>query len=251
MTRWLEPVRAALDACERPVACFVRDDDGGWADDRLIAMLDVFERHAVPIDVAVIPDALTPALAARLAARSTGGAGGVLHLHQHGRAHTNHEPPDRRACEFGAARSIHELRADVSAGFERLQSLLADAFEPVFTPPWNRCVDALGGILADVGHRVLSRDHTAGTVGHPRVAEVPVNVDWFGSTKGERWTREQLGERIALRIAGGGPLGLMLHHGVTDDDELADVESVVSLLAGHAAVAPTSILAHAGRSTDL
>lgn len=242
MTDWLRPVRDALDALDRPVGCFVRDDDGGWADDRLFAMLDVFERHAMPIDVAVIPDALGPQLADALVART---GQGVLHLHQHGCAHVNHEPPDRRKCEFGAARPVETLHHDVARGWDRLTSMLGDAVEPVFTPPWNRCVDELGGVLAAVGLRVLSRDHTAGLIGHPDVAEVAVNVDWFGSTKGERWTREQLGDRIADRIAAGGPLGLMLHHGVTDDAELVDIEHLVALLATHPMVTSGSILSHA------
>lgn len=245
MTDWLRPVRDALDALDaldRPVGCFVRDDDGGWADDRLFAMLDVFERHAMPIDVAVIPDALGPELAGALAARA---GQGVLHLHQHGCAHVNHEPPDRRKCEFGAARPVETLHDDVARGWDRLTSMLGDAVEPVFTPPWNRCVDELGGILATVGLRVLSRDHTAGLIGHPDVAEVAVNIDWFGSTKGERWTREQLGDRIADRITAGGPLGLMLHHGVTDDAELVDIEHLVALLATHPMVTRGSILSHA------
>lgn len=241
MTDWLRPVRDALDTVQRPVACYVRDDDGGWADDRLFAMLDVFERHAMPIDVAVIPDALEAPLADALRARV---AGGVVHLHQHGCAHVNHEPPERRKCEFGAARLHGELLFDVARGWERLETLLGDAVEPVFTPPWNRCVDELGGMLADVGLRVLSRDHTAGRIGHPAVAEIPVNVDWFGSTKGERWTRDQLGERVAARI-GEGELGLMLHHGVTDDAELADIEQLVAVLAAHPMVMRTSLLQHA------
>jgi hypothetical protein len=248
VTDWLDPVRAALDARGEPVTCFVRDDDGGWADDRLFAMLDVFERHAMPIDVAVIPDALEPDLAGRLSARAR--AGGCLHLHQHGRAHVNHEPPERRKCEFGAARSFAELHADIARGWDRLVALLGETAEPVFTPPWNRCVDEVGGILADVGHRVLSRDHTAGTIGHREVAEVPVDVDWFGSTKGERWSRAELGARIATRIDEG-RLGLMLHHGVTDDAELADIEAVIALLAGHPVVARSSILGVAAGSTHV
>ena len=238
MNDWLAPVREALDARATPVATFVRDDDGGWADDRLFAMLDVFERHGVPIDVAVIPEALGRRLADQLLERH---AHGGLHLHQHGRSHTNHEPTDRRKCEFGPARSIDALRADVVAGRRRLLEFLGDAAEPVFTPPWNRCVDELGGALAAAGHRVLSRDRSAGTVGHPAVVEVPITVDWFGSTKGARWSRAQLGRHIAAELADGGALGIMLHHGVTGDDELAEIERLVELLSRHHSASPTSI----------
>ena len=240
MSNWLAPVCDALDARATPIATFVRDDDGGWADDRLCAMLDVFERHAVPIDVAVIPESLGRTLADQLLRRH---ARGGLHLHQHGRSHTNHEPADRRKCEFGPARNIDALRADVVAGRRRLHELLGDAAEPVFTPPWNRCVDALGDALAAAGHRVLSRDRSAGNIGNPTVVEVPITVDWFGSTRGERWSRAELGQRIATELSGDGPIGIMLHHGVTGDDELDEIERLVALLASHHSVSPTSILA--------
>ena len=45
MTMWLDPLRAALDDTPRPVDFFFRDDDAGWDDERLFAMLEVVERH--------------------------------------------------------------------------------------------------------------------------------------------------------------------------------------------------------------
>jgi peptidoglycan/xylan/chitin deacetylase (PgdA/CDA1 family) len=240
---WLRPVRDALDARSTPVDTFVRDDDGGWADDRLTAMLDVFERRRVPIDVAVIPDALGRTLADQLLERH---ARGGLHLHQHGRSHTNHEPADHRKCEFGAARGVEAIHRDVAEGHQRLRELLGDAAEPVFTPPWNRSVDELGAAVVAAGHRVLSRDRSAGSIGHPGLIEIPVTVDWFGSTKGERWSRVELGRRLAAELAGDDPVGIMLHHGVTGDDELAEIEALVTLLASHDAAAPSSILTLAG-----
>jgi peptidoglycan/xylan/chitin deacetylase (PgdA/CDA1 family) len=248
VTGWLDPLRAALDARATPVDVFVRDDDAGWADERLDALLAVTDRLGVPIDVAVIPDELDAARATRLAARTTGG---LVHLHQHGRAHTNHEPVGSRKCEFGASRSTERLRADVLAGWERLRSLLGNTAEPVFTPPWNRCADELGPILLDAGHRVLSRDRSAGWLDVDGLAEVAVTVDWFAG----RWTpdgppavaqRDVLAERLGTELAGEGPVGLMLHHGVTDEDELADVAAVLDVLASHPLVRPTSILALAG-----
>lgn len=249
MTTWLDPLRVALDARATPVDVFVRDDDAGWADQRLDALLAVTDRVGIPIDVAVIPDELDVARAARLSTRTTGG---LVHLHQHGRAHTNHEPAGSRKCEFGASRSTERLRTDVLAGWERLRSLLGEAAEPVFTPPWNRCVDELGPVLLDAGHRVLSRDRSAGRLGVDGLAEVAVTVDWFAG----RWTpdgpptaprREELAERLGAELAGGCPVGLMLHHGVTDDDELDDVAAVLDVLASHPQVRPTSILALAAR----
>ena len=78
---WLDPVRAALDAAPAPVPVFFRDDDAGWEDDRLFALLDRFAVAGLPMDVAVIPAALHGELVDELGARARAGE---VHLHQHG-----------------------------------------------------------------------------------------------------------------------------------------------------------------------
>jgi len=57
---WLEPLRQVVERATVPVDFFFRIDDVGWEDDRLFPLLDLFEQRAVPIDLAVIPQALTP-----------------------------------------------------------------------------------------------------------------------------------------------------------------------------------------------
>src|SRR4051794_7609648 len=122
--RWLHPVARALDAAPAPVAFFFRDDDAGWGDARLAALLDVFASHATWLDLAVIPRALDAGLARELLARE--GVG----LHQHGLAHANHEPEGLRRCEFGPARPAALQRADIVEGRERLEDLLGERAEP-------------------------------------------------------------------------------------------------------------------------
>jgi len=56
---WLDPVREALDARASAALIFFRNDDAGWDDARLRAMLDLFARCSVPLEVAVIPADLT------------------------------------------------------------------------------------------------------------------------------------------------------------------------------------------------
>ena len=223
---WLDPVRAALD--DGPVTVFFRDDDAGWGDERLWALLDLFDRRSLPVDVAVIPAALHPALAAELTVRAR--AGGV-HLHQHGWAHVNHEPVGRK-CEFGPSRPYEAQAADVGRG----QDLLRDAFgallDPVFTPPWNRCTSDTAAALAAHGVAILSRDSTAAPLPGP-LPEVPITVDWFGSGKGVRWTPHELADRLAAAVRSGRPVGIMLHHAVTDPGELAAVGALLALLALH------------------
>lgn len=223
---WLEPVRVALD--EGPATVFFRDDDAGWGDERLWALLDLFDRRSLPVDVAVIPAALHPALAAELAVRARSGG---VHLHQHGFAHVNHEPVGRK-CEFGPSRPYEAQAADIARGREVLGDAFGDLLDPVFTPPWNRCTSDTAAALAANGIAVLSRDSTAAPLQSP-VPEVPITVDWFGSRKGVRWTPYELADRLATAVRSGRPVGIMLHHAVTDSGELAAIGALLALLGTH------------------
>jgi peptidoglycan/xylan/chitin deacetylase (PgdA/CDA1 family) len=224
---WLDPVRSALDA--GPCTAFFRDDDAGWGDERLWPLLDLFDRRALPVDVAVIPAELHPALAAELTVRAR--AGGV-HLHQHGYAHVNHEPVGRK-CEFGPSRSYAEQYADIVRGAAVLGDAFGDLLDHAFTPPWNRCTGDTAAALADAGFAVLSRASTAAPLVGAGIAEVPVTVDWFGSSKGVRWNPYQLAERLAGAVRFGQPVGIMLHHAVIDPGELAAVGALLALLGTH------------------
>lgn len=211
MVRWLDPVTAALDGA--PVAFFFRDDDAGWRDDRLRALLDLFDRHELPVDLAVIPRALTPGLARELQGRA---------VHQHGLAHVNHEPEGRK-CEFGPSRSREDQLRDIAEGREILRAQLE--VQPIFTPPWNRCTAATGEALAELGFAVLSRESRAGPLGTDGLREIPVHVDLA------RLSPEQAGERLAAAIAAGGPVGVMFHHAVMDDADMQRADELLALLA--------------------
>jgi len=80
---------------------------------------------------------------------------------------------------------------------------------------------------------VLSRESSAEPLGIDGLAEVPVHIDWFAKRKGVPLGREAVGELIAARAAGGGPVGVMFHHAVMDETEMADAAELLALLAGH------------------
>jgi Polysaccharide deacetylase len=215
MTRSRSPVAAALAAAPAPITFFFRDDDAGWRDDRLRALLDLFD--GVPLDLAVIPAALSGELAAELRTRT--GVG----LHQHGWSHENHEPEGRKH-EFGPSRPRAAQRADIERGRERLAELLGDRLDPIFTPPWNRCTADTGHCLVELGFSVLSREARAEPLGLPGLAEIPVRVDWV------KPERSQL---LADAIPAGGPCGVMFHHAVMDDGDMRSVGELLELVAGH------------------
>jgi peptidoglycan/xylan/chitin deacetylase (PgdA/CDA1 family) len=238
--RWLDPVRRALDESPAPVPVFFRDDDAGWGTPRLVRLLEVVEQHGVALDLAVIPAALDAVLARELTARSG------VRLHQHGLAHVDHEPAGRR-CEFGPARDLAAQAADIAAGRRVLLDAFGDRLDPVFTPPWNRCTSSTGEALVALGITVLSRDVTAPRLDRPGLAEVPVTVDWSGKRHGVPFTRSDVAGRLAAGVRAGGPVGVMLHHAVTADEDLLAVEEFVGLVAAHPAAVPTTITALARR----
>lgn len=234
-SRWLDPVVRALDAARAPVPVFFRDDDAGWGDARLEALLDRFATWALPVDLAVIPRALDQGLARELTVRP--GVG----LHQHGLAHVNHEREGRK-CEFGPARGAAAQRHDISEGRERLADLLGARVDPIFTPPWNRCTAETGRCLAALGFEVLSREARAAPLGVPGLRELPVSVDWFAHRHGERLSRAELGTRIGEAIGSGAPVGVMFHHAVMDARELDRAAGLLAVMAGHERARPALMM---------
>jgi predicted deacetylase len=225
MKAGLNAVIAALDATIAPVNFFIRDDDAGWDDARLHALLRCTERVRVPIDLAVIPQAISDELAAKLNALYDL-ADGRIGLHQHGYAHENHEALGRK-CEFGTSRDIAAQRHDLIAGRERLRALFGARLDGFFTPPWNRCSAATPDLLSALGFTGLSRDRSAET--QRALPELRVDVDWCRQQRDGFERGETEGDAIAFELAhhirSGETVGLMLHHAQMSNVELAWLEA--------------------------
>jgi peptidoglycan/xylan/chitin deacetylase (PgdA/CDA1 family) len=232
VTGWLDPLRAVLDSAERPVTFFFRDDDAGWDDDGLEALLDVFGTPGVPLDVAAIPEAMSRHTVDLLTTRRESGRDDLT-VHQHGLAHVNHEPEGRK-CEFGPSRSAAQQADDIARGRDLLRSMLGD-LPAVFTPPWNRCAPWTAEVLRDLGFAVLSRDLSAGLAGVDRLVELPITVDWFARRRKVPVDRIGRGQLLAESAAGPGPVGVMLHHEVMAEGDRADLADLLALVAGHPA----------------
>lgn len=242
---------AALDAAPAPVPFFLRDDDAGWDDDTLFALLDHTERAGVPIDLAVIPQAASTALATSLCMRASA-APGLIGLHQHGFAHVNHESAGRK-CEFGDARLVAAQRNDLRAGRDRLRDLFGVQLDAIFTPPWNRCSVATPALLVELGFGMLSRSR--GAPPQQALFELAVDVDWCKQRRLALQQGEDADARIALelahRVAAGGPVGLMLHHAEMNAHDLALLETLLGATRQHPRTAwrlMRSLRAQPGRS---
>jgi peptidoglycan/xylan/chitin deacetylase (PgdA/CDA1 family) len=236
VTGWLDPLRRALDEAAGPVPVFFRDDDAGWGDAELRAVLDRFAAAGVPVDVAVIPALLSPRLADELS-RYVQRSDGRVALHQHGWSHTNHETQGR-TCEFGPSRSLAQQLDDVARGAAAMTDTFGTGEPRLFVPPWNRCTSTTADVLAELGFAALCRDVTATPLPGARIPELPVTVDWFATRRqGDgrvRVDRDGRGRLLAAALDraadGGSPVGVMLHHAVMGAQDVADLEELLRLV---------------------
>jgi len=231
MSAWLDPLRRALDAVPAPVTFFFRDDDAGWDDQRLLALLEVFETNAVPVDLAAIPTAMSSDLALALRARIEA-APQLVAVHQHGFAHVNHERDGRR-YEFGPARPAASQWRDIDLGRRRLVDMLGPLAKPIFTPPWNRCTAVTGECLRELGFIALSRDAGARPLEIDGLCELPIRMDWAPHRKGKPVDRRELARLLSRHLQSPGPTGVMFHHALMDVADRAAVSELLGLLATH------------------
>lgn len=229
MPDWCAPIHAALAQRSTPCTVFFRDDDAGWGDTQLFALLDCFARAAVPLDLAVIPAALSSALARRLLQRMQ--AGDPVGVHQHGYAHVNCERAGRK-CEFGAARGRIAQHVDLKAGRAIMEVAFGLFADPIFTPPWNRCSADTAACLEALGYRALSRDVTAAPFDRPTLVELPVAVDWC-KLRPPASPPPALAERIAACLVSSSRVGIMLHHAVMDETDLGLLDVLLKALRDH------------------
>lgn len=243
MTSALTPMLAALDAAPAPLAFFLRDDDGGWRTDQLLALIDCTRRVGVPLDIAMIPMATDRVLANTLNDRLQT-CRQLLGVHQHGHAHLNHET-EGRACEFGVGRSVQAQRDDIELGWLRLNDFFGEQLDPIFTPPWNRCSDATPRLLATMGYKALSRDRPRRALRlQQSLTEHCVDVDWskvcrLAWSQGHRDPSTALANAIAEAIAlqcasvAPAPIGVMLHHADMQEQDRASLSRMLSVLKAH------------------
>ena len=230
-SQWLHALHSILDRADEPVQFFFRDDDAGWDDARLYQLLDCFIQRSIALDLAVIPASLSESLARNLKACACA-CDIQLGLHQHGYTHTNHEVLGRKH-EFGPSRNRTQQYQDLQAGQQRLQDLLGNTLDPIFTPPWNRCTEVTPACLTALGWRVLSRDSSALSLDCEGLLELPVSVDWLRQRQGVRISLSALGEWIARAAQESSVIGIMLHHAVMDPNDLDNLRALLDLLRVH------------------
>jgi len=232
VTDWKQ-LDSALDAAARrgeTIRFWWRDDDAGKSSPALIRLLEMAERRALPLALAVVPAWLEPDVQGRIAASAEST---VL---QHGYAHVNHAPKGAKSIELGG-RAADRIAKELGKGFTILEDAFGAAFLPILVPPWNRLDETFQARLSACGYRGLSifGERTDVEIA-PGVSLVNTHVDpidWRG-------TRGFLGDDIMLgrlidQLDLDEPIGILSHHLAMDEACWTFLDRLLSTLARHPA----------------
>jgi len=210
-----------------------RDDDAIAATPALDRLQQVTGAGGAALCLAVIPGHMTEDLAPALAAHVT--------VVPHGFAHRSHAAPGAKKAEYGADRPLAEMASEIATGWRRVHDRFGARARPVFVPPWNRMADALLPLLPAAGLTGLSAKSPRVV---PRVTGITVRdaavdiIDWRGGRRflGTGAVLGQIVEGLRARRPGGvdadkGPLGILTHHLVHDEEAWEFLAALCSHLA--------------------
>jgi len=195
---------------------FFRCDDLGWNPKEFARLVTLFARHDQKLNAAAIPAELNDA-SIQASIPYSYQAAPYLQVVTHGYRHQNYELEDKKS-EFGSARSLDEVRAELTKG----RAQLAERFEnyyPCFVPPWNRFEDRFLDLLPEAGFQMLSRDERTRKLKAP-LPEFDVGIDLHTSKSPVRLSAKEIFRELARRNeAGIDCTGVMLHHcKMTEED---------------------------------
>jgi hypothetical protein len=189
---------------------FFRADDIGIPSRQFKLLIDCFIKHQIPLCLATVPSWITRGRFTELK-QLTGGSSTQWCWHQHGRLHRNFEQIGKKQ-EFGPSRTKKEIKNSLEKGKQRLEDILAEEFQPIFTPPWNRCSSTTIDSLVELGFSALSRSRGAQPETVPELPDFQVGVDLH--------TRKEISPHLGFENLlaeleeniSSGQCGIMIHH---------------------------------------
>ena len=213
------------------VDVFFRADDVAVPGMQCARMMGLFVKYGAPLSLATVPAWLTSERWQYLNSFEKSNPSRWC-WHQHGWRHVNHEAEGKKQ-EFGDTRSVLEIKQDIMRGKGRLEQLMAEAFYPVFTPPWNRCSANTLQILKDLGYAAVSRSPGRKPLSPGELPDFDINVDLH--TRKERYSAagwNNLMREFEQAIASG-YCGIMIHHQMMNDAAFDFLELLLKALVNH------------------
>jgi hypothetical protein len=236
--------RLLAEACDRagtkaPVPVFFRADDIAVPGKQFVRLMTLFKACRTPLSLAVVPAWLSR-LRWRQCRKLAGGMPELWCWHQHGWRHANHEKEGKKQ-EFGRARPLSAIAADISRGRKRMRSLLGEEFYPVFTPPWNRCSLETLQVLAAKGYRAVSRMQGSLPKAPDRLFDLQVNLDLHTRRDlkpDDGWLR--LAAELKQAVVSG-RCGIMIHHRRMNDAAFDFLEILLKAIAAQKGLRPVHL----------
>ena len=224
----------------REATLWWRDDDAAEPTAALARLIDLAGAAAIPLCLAVIPAAASPALGARIDAAYPG-----LAVVAHGYAHRNHAPPGDKKSEFPATREPGAMIEELAHAWSLTAERFGPRALPVLVPPWNRISGDLIARLPEAGYRGISAiahaDSEPPSVPglERRDAHVDI-IDWRGSRAfiGEAAALEAILTRLARfrGETGADRLGILTHHLAHDPAAWSFLAKFTARTLGHRSV---------------
>jgi hypothetical protein len=210
-----------------PLPVLFRADDVGVPSANFLRLLELFSSHRLPLCLAVVPSWLTSSRWRTFTSLVHTGSSQWC-WHQHGWRHANHQRSGKKA-EFGSARTRAALRADLSRGRERLESLMGIDFTPFFTPPWNRCSGEALELLVELDYRGVSRSKGEQS-GRAPLADFFINVDPHTRKEADVDTALQALCKELHQAVEENYISIMIHHQLMNNKAFALLDLILSII---------------------
>lgn len=183
---------ARWHALGREVEFWWRDDDATQPVPALTRLLALAKSAAVPVALAVVPEAATAALCTGLSS--------AVSLLQHGVDHRNRAATDERKTEFSDREPLQAALARLSQGRAQLQALSAGRSLDVLVPPWNRLSPQLIAQLPRAGFSGLSRYGARDAISAAQgIRQLNTHVDIIAWNAGRGFVGEEAALTQAVR----------------------------------------------------
>jgi peptidoglycan/xylan/chitin deacetylase (PgdA/CDA1 family) len=225
-------------ASGRRATLWLRDDDACRDSAALRRLVDIGDRHAVPVVVAAIPAKLEASLVGALVPSPQ------VDIVQHGYAHHNHAAAGERSCELGVHRGLQRTLDELAAGRAALADTFGDRFIRALVPPWNRIDASVVQALPGAGLHGLStfgprdaREPLAGLVqcnSHVDLIAWRHGRSYIGDDRALSRIVEHLAARRDGRVDRGEPTGILTHHLDMSDAAWSFVDQLIARTKGAA-----------------
>jgi hypothetical protein len=229
----------------RKARFWLRDDDACEPTTALDALVFRLKSHDAPCLLAVIPMRAGEELASMFQNEP------LIRIAMHGVWHNNHAPKGRKSEETPVERGLDTIMTELSAARARHVRHFGEAAGDWYVPPWNRIGNQVAAELSKLGFSVLSTfAHNSLEVGNSlRQLNTDVDlIDWKGGRIGRpSWSVESdiVAHLARSRQKAWGPVGILTHHLVHDDQAWSVMDELFETVSRHPAAVwsnPDSLL---------